>query len=1758
MRLARPRFSSLRRLAVFGAALVVTVLSCTRDITAPDSGAGRVARGLSFQTAFPTVFGDNSTLQRDLVPFTTVHVVLRHSDGSVALDTLVTFPAGAESLTLDLSVTLLPSAPTTGEPLTVTLDYINAQGEIVFHGGPVTVLAAPGLQTTTPVTVPVTYTGTGSNAKSVRIAPRTLSVFTGDNFAFTAAALDATGAQIAGTPIAWSSPDAAVTMSTTGDGTGTAGATRGTARIVAQLLTGPADTAMLTIQPKPSTIAAVSGDGQTAAVRSPLVNPVVVHVGASDGGGVSGVAVSVAVDDSGSVDSATVHTGADGNASVHWTLGKTVGPQTLTASVDGLSGSPVSFHATSTAGTAAKLLFTTVPDTVAAGTGFGVAVAASDALGNTATSFTGTVTIALGANPGSDVLGGTLTASAVAGVANFSGLTLSKVGAGYTINAAASGLAAATSAPIVVKAGAVAACTLVSGGGQSAAAGSALGPIAVRATDAKANPVAGAPLSGVVSNGGTLAVAAPVTDATGQAIFNWTLGGTAGAQTLSITCGATTLVVNATATSVSAIKTWTGATSTVWSTAANWSPSGAPASTDSIIVPVGTNQPSLAANTTVKSLVVATGATLTLGANTLTVTGSLDAGNTIVGTGGSVLLTGSGTVRGAINAPVVVTGTYTLTNGSSWGSDLTVNGSGALTLGGKALSVGGNFVTGGSGTVVMTAAADTLNVTGNATFSGGDETGKLTAGELVVSGNLVQSTTATSLVAGPAFVTRLTGATQSITFANPTTSMLGGLAIAGSAQAALASNMTIVGNVWVQTGGTPRLTSTPADTATIGGSLYDSTGGRWQAATTKMTGANKAVPRVMTGNVVFAASQTLADSLTVNGSVGVQGAGAVLDVNGHVLVVVDSLSTSSGGALKMTNAADTVFVLGDASFMGGSTAGMLTDGYLAIAGAHFTQGGTSQSFSADGPHVTDFADSVSGAASHTITFANPGAAASHFGDLYIGDTLTYLGSNVYAAGELETGISISHRVTTSTGDHLLTSNGSDVRNLTFDNTRWLLQGTDNVSSMDYVTFQNISNTAATQFEWNRPGTGTHYTSPYGWSFYTQPTTGLYIKMTSSAPADTLEMGVSAPALNGGFVQALGGGVILGWPNYALYTGGNHGVWNTFGNWNNSGSLIPDSTMDVVIPFGDTISLSGNAFAKNLTLDSGAVVSQGNYDLEVHGNLRTDTLSGGFQCTTGITYQPEGPPATLVGRLCRYHSGRPITQVGPVTVSQVFHVHDSTYTFNSHKVTTQEAWVGTTVGSSGALSMTHPGDSLIVSDSMQVGGNFGATPSAGVSSLSAGYVQVGGSFFVYGAPGAGYFNASAGHQTRLSGSGGSSVLFTDTTASRFGTLTVDASRVLASPARVAGNVYLIASAGLSGGAGRLKVGGNLYGTSTSSITTNAFELAGVNSDTGTFSPDTAVYTGTGQVIADSLGAGLGGYSYKSIRVAGTATIQPYGSSGSIYMTGKLVVTGQLRVGNGNSFLLYVGDSLITSGSGVLKLLDPNSTLQVSGNALFAGGSTAGSLTAGTLELDGNVAQTSANSAASFAATSGLTTKLGGSGQVISFASPATGGAGSHFGGLLMAAASTPPVQLASNVFADGQLAWLSPTDTAAFAGSGATLTVQGANVQGSAGWHLTFNDVMLKLVDGAAFTKLDGVTFTNFGTATPFEFGQTTAGTYNLNYLSWEYGTTPYQPSSPLIKVSSPAGVTVNVVTPSPGQVYWIANLLWYLLNSGGATVNISP
>ncbi len=112
-----------------------------------------------------------------------------------------------------------------------------------------------------------------------------------------------------------------------------------------------------------------------------------------------------------------------------------------------LSDAPADWELPITSNTATQLVFTVQPSGTIVGTPISPAVAVTieDAGGNPQTSATNTVTLAIGANPNSGALGGTLSVNAVGGVATFSNLSINNVGTGYTLTASSSGLTGATS-----------------------------------------------------------------------------------------------------------------------------------------------------------------------------------------------------------------------------------------------------------------------------------------------------------------------------------------------------------------------------------------------------------------------------------------------------------------------------------------------------------------------------------------------------------------------------------------------------------------------------------------------------------------------------------------------------------------------------------------------------------------------------------------------------------------------------------------------------------------------------------------------------------------------------------------------------------------------------------------------------------------------------------------------------------------------------------------------------------------------------------------------------------------------------------------------------------------------------------------------------------------------------------------------------------------------------------------------------------------
>lgn len=470
-------------------------------------------------------------------------------------------------------------------------------------------------------------------------------------------------------------------------------------------------------------------------------------------------------------------------------------------------------------------------------------------------------------------------------------------------------------------------------------------------------------------------------------------------------------------------------------------------------------------------------------------------------------------------------------------------------------------------------------------------------------------------------------------------------------------------------------------------------------------------------------------------------------------------------------------------------------------------------------------------------------------------------------------------------------------------------------------------------------------------------------------------------------------------------------------------------------------------------------------------------------------------------------------------------------------------------------MTNPADSLIVSDSLWVGDP--ASISTSVSTLSAGIIALNGNFRQVGSPGTGYFSATGTHTTFMTGGAAAPkfINFTDSTASGFQNFTHNGNGIQipgTGYAKVRGNLVMKSGAGFNGATGRLVVGGTLFGAPTSNVTTRNFELAGVYSDTGTFNPDTAVFSGgtvaVPQVIPDTLTLTTSGPSLKNVRVSGIATMVPNSAQFNWLINGNLIVSGNgsLQIGTGNTITVSVSGTFSTVNNGVLVMNSANSALNVTGNVSFGGGSTTGLLTNGALTLNGSFTQL--GSTTSFAPSGSQTTTFGSGGsQSVTFANPVS----STFQNLSISGATT--LSLQSDVVALGTLNHSGAS--AIGITSGATtrlLTVSGLNNAGPA--TLTLTNTQLKFVDGTTNGTFNNVTFTGFAASSPltyFEVARTVGGPFTFTSLNFS-GT--LGAAGRYLVNSGSRSVTLVTVSPLTAVAASICGCVAFNANTGAGTL----
>ncbi len=130
-------------------------------------------------------------------------------------------------------------------------------------------------------------------------------------------------------------------------------------------------------------------------------------------------------------------------------LAETITLEFQSGSLPALTSSPIKV----VAAPATKLAIVAQPPaSVSAGAGFGFQVVAKDPFGNVDKTYTGPVIVVVGTNPSGSTLAGTTTVTAVSGIATFSGLSLNKAGAGYTLKVSSGSLTGATTSPFSVAA----------------------------------------------------------------------------------------------------------------------------------------------------------------------------------------------------------------------------------------------------------------------------------------------------------------------------------------------------------------------------------------------------------------------------------------------------------------------------------------------------------------------------------------------------------------------------------------------------------------------------------------------------------------------------------------------------------------------------------------------------------------------------------------------------------------------------------------------------------------------------------------------------------------------------------------------------------------------------------------------------------------------------------------------------------------------------------------------------------------------------------------------------------------------------------------------------------------------------------------------------------------------------------------------------------------------------------------------------------
>lgn len=340
------------RLKLRLAGTVALFLGATSCSTATDGLTATRSRGAtqahlaispSFSAAAEQAFLALAAAGTDI---TNIHIVLTNLGGRVVADTVVAFPVGKDSISIDLPLDIQGLE----EEFSAQIDLRDATGAVQFSITQRVTARSSSLPPAPRVPLVLKYVGPGSTAKSVTVSPGDGTLIPNATLGLISTALDGNNVPIGNLAVVWTSSDTTIVrIAATGPSAGTATAVgpRGTATITAKTLTGVAGTSKITVIPVAAGLSVFSGGGQSSAALDTLPTLFTVELRGTDGGIMAGALVTFsAVTSGGSVATTNASTDATGRASTRMVLGRIPGSYSYQAVSGALA--PVTVTATAT------------------------------------------------------------------------------------------------------------------------------------------------------------------------------------------------------------------------------------------------------------------------------------------------------------------------------------------------------------------------------------------------------------------------------------------------------------------------------------------------------------------------------------------------------------------------------------------------------------------------------------------------------------------------------------------------------------------------------------------------------------------------------------------------------------------------------------------------------------------------------------------------------------------------------------------------------------------------------------------------------------------------------------------------------------------------------------------------------------------------------------------------------------------------------------------------------------------------------------------------------------------------------------------------------------------------------------------------------------------------------------------------------------------------------------------------------------------